>query len=130
LKLLIPIIAILFSSFVKTSDPSTEKVCGTWKGYFGTESEINSLTIKINPQNKAEIFCNFNEACLKTSGTYKLIGDSAIVISCILIEKKGSEIILYGNLNRTTSFIDGQWDGDGSDGGCFYLQKQFSQPNL
>ena len=130
MKLLIPIIAILFSSFVKTSDPSTEKVCGTWKGYFGTESEINSLTIKINPQNKAEIFCNFNEACLKTSGTYKLIGDSAIVISCILTEKKASEIILYGNLNRTTSFIDGQWDGDGSDGGCFYLQKQMSQPNL
>ena len=130
MKLLIPIIAILFSSFVKTSDPSTEKVCGLWKGYFGTESEINSITIKINPQNKAEIFCNFNEACLKTTGTYKLIGDSAIVISCILTEKKGSEVILYGNLNRTTNFIDGQWDGDGSEGGCFYLQKQFVQPNL
>ena len=129
MKFLIPIIAILFSSFVKTSEPSTEKVCGTWKGYFGTETEINSITIKINPQNKAEIFCNYNEACLKTSGTYKLIGDSAIVISCILAEKK-SEVILYGNLNRTTNFIDGQWDGDGNESGCFYLQKQFVQPNL
>jgi len=129
LKLLIPIIVILFSSFVKTSDPSTEKVCGTWKGYFGTESEINSITIKINPQNKVEIFCNFNDACLKTNGTYKLIGDSAIVISCILTEKKGSEVVLYGNLNRTTSFIDGQWDGEGKEGGCFYLQKQSAQTN-
>ena len=129
MKLLIPIIAILFSSFVKTSDPSTEKVCGTWKGYFGTESEISSITIKINPQNKAEIFCNFNEACLKTNGTYKLIGDSAIVISCILAEQKTSEVILYGNLNRTSSFIDGQWDVEGIQGGCFYLQKQFVQTN-
>ena len=130
MKTLIIILAVLFSSFVKTTDPSTETVCGIWKGYFGTETEINSITIKINPQNKAEIFCNFNDACLKTNGTYKLVGDSAIVISCILTEKKSSEVILYGNLNRTTSFIDGQWDGDGKEGGCFYLQKQFLQPNL
>ena len=130
MKLLIPIIAILFSSFVKTPDPSTEKVCGTWKGYFGTESEINSITIKINPQNKAEIFCNFNDACLKTTGTYKLIGDSAIVISCKLNDDKSSEVILQGNLNRTSSFIDGQWDGKGKEGGCFYLQKQFIQTSL
>ena len=114
---------------MKTSDPTTETVCGIWKGYFGTEREINSIIIKINPQNKAEVFCNFNEACLKTNGTYKLIGDSAIVISCILTEKS-SQVVLYGNLNRTTSFIDGQWDGDGKEGGCFYLQKQFLQPNL
>ena len=115
---------------MKTPEPSADKVCGVWKGYFGTESEINSITIRINPQNKADIFCNYNEACLKTSGTYRLIGDSAIVISCILTEKKSSEVILYGNLNRTTSFIDGQWDGDGTEGGCFYLQKQLGQPNL
>jgi len=115
---------------VKTSDPSTEKVCGTWKGYYGTETEIRSITIKIDPQNKAEIFCNYNEACLKTNGTYKLVGDSAIVISCILSDQKSSTVILQGNLNRTSSFIDGQWDGDGQQGGCFYLQKQFAQPDL
>ena len=109
-------------------EPLAEKVCGVWKGYFGTEAEINSITIKINPDNKAEIFCNNKDACLKTSGIYKLIGDSAIVISCILTEKK-SEVILYGNLNRTTNFIDGQWDA-ADEGGCFYLQKQFVQPDL
>ena len=115
---------------MKTSDPKTEMVCGIWKGYFGTENETNSITIKINPQNKAEIFCNFKEACLSTKGTYKLIGDSAIVISCILTEKNNSEVVLYGNLNRSTSFIDGQWDGEGKEGGCFYLQKQSGQTNL
>lgn len=115
---------------MKTSDPKTETVCGVWKGYFGTEREINSITIKINPQNKAEIFCNFNEACRQTYGTYKLIGDSAIVISYTSTEKKGSEVVLYGNLNRTVSFIDGQWDGEGKEGGCFYLQKQIVQTSL
>ena len=115
---------------MKTADPSTETVCGIWKGYYGTQNEIKSIIVKINPQNKAEIFCNLNDACLKTTGTYKLIGDSAIVISCKLTSDKSSEVILQGNLNRTSSFIDGQWDGEGKEGGCFYLQKQFVQPYL
>jgi len=115
---------------MKMQHPEAETICGLWKGYYGTESEINSITVRINPQNKAEIFCNFSEACLKTNGTYKLLGDSAIVISCILLEKKSSEVVLYGNLNRSSSFIDGQWDGEGNEGGCFYLQKQFTQPDL
>jgi hypothetical protein len=114
---------------VKTPDPSTETVCGIWKGYYGTETKINSITIKINPQNKAEIICNYNDACLRSKGTYKLVGDSAIVISCKLTDQTTSEVILRGNLNRTSSFIDGQWNGN-EDGGCFYLQKQFDQINL
>jgi hypothetical protein len=130
LKLFVIILATLFSSFVKTPDPSTETVCGIWKGYFGTENEINSIIIKIDPQNKAEIFCNFNQPCMKATGTYKLVGDSAIIISYTLENKKSSEVILHGNLNRTSSFIDGKWDGEGKEGGCFYLQKQFTQPNL
>src|SRR5688572_6905846 len=101
LKLFIIFLATMFSSFMKTADPSTETVCGIWKGYYGTQNEINSIIVKINPQNKAEIICNFNDGCLKTTGTYKLIGDSAIVISCKLTEGRSSEVILQGNLNRT-----------------------------
>jgi hypothetical protein len=115
---------------MKTADPATETVYGIWKGYFGTENEINSITIKIDPQNKAEIVYKFNDASSKTSGTYKLVGDSAIVISCTFNDKNSSEVILHGNLNRTSSFIDGNWDGEGKEGGCFYLQKQFEQIDL
>jgi hypothetical protein len=118
----------LFSSW-KPAEPSTETVCGIWKGYYGTETEINSITIKINPQNKAEIICNYNDACLKTKATYKLIGDSAIVISCKLTDQTTSEVILHGNLNRSSSFIDGQWNGS-KESGCFYLQKQFHEISL
>ena len=130
MKPFVIIFAILFSSFVKTPDPSTETVCGIWKGYYGTENQVNSIVIKINPQNKAEIFCNLNDGCLKIIGTYKLIGDSAIVISCTLNGQKSSQVILQGNLNRTSSFIDGQWGSEGKESGCFYLQKQFVQSNL
>ena len=112
---------------MKTSDPATETVCGVWKGYYGTENEINSIIIKINPQNRAEIISNTSGK--KTSATYKLIGDSAIVISCTLADQT-SHVILQGNLNRSSSFIDGQWDSEGRQGGCFYLQKQFIESNL
>ena len=128
MKFVIVILATLLTSW-KTHDPSTETVCGIWKGYYGTEKEINSITIKINPLNKAEIICNYNDACLKAKGTYKLVGDSAIVISCKLTDETTSEVILHGNLNRTSSFIDGQWNGN-KVGGCFYLQKQFEQISL
>jgi len=130
LKSVVIILAILFSSFTKTSDPAIESVCGVWKGYFGTVNEINEITIKIDQQNHAEISCNYSDACLKTMGTYKLIGDSSIIISCLLTQTKSSEVILYGNLNRSSSFIDGLWDGTGKERGCFYLQKQVVKSNL
>ncbi len=128
MKLVVVILATLFSSW-KTPGLPTETVCGIWKGYYGTETVINSITIKINPQNQAEVICNYNDACLKVKATYKLIGDSAIVISCKLTEQTSSQVILHGNLNRSSSFIDGQWNGN-QEGGCFYLQKQFEQISL
>ena len=112
---------------MKITDPSTETVCGIWKGYYGTEHEINSITVKIDPLNKAEIFYNLNGH--RIAATYKLIGDSAIVISAKLSEQTSSQVVLQGNLNRTSSFIDGQWDGEGKKSGCFYLQKQFIETN-
>ena len=129
MKLVVVILATVFSSFMKTSDPSTETVCGTWKGYYGTETEINSIIIKINPLYKAQIFYKEKEVVLKANATYRLLGDSAIVISYKLPNQQSSEVILHGNLNRTSSFIDGKWDGDGNQGGCFYLQKQFQEIN-
>jgi hypothetical protein len=130
LKIIAIIFIFLFSSFTKTSDPAIENVYGVWKGFYGTESEINSITVRINPQNKAEIVCYYTDACITTSGTYKLLGDTAIVISCILTQEKSSEVVLHGNLNRTASFIDGQWDASGKEKGCFYLQKLLPAPGL
>ena len=129
MKILVIILATLVLSW-KAPDPSTETVCGVWKGYYGTEKEINSIIIKINPLYRAEITCKYNNASWKASATYKLIGDSAIVISYKLPGQQSSEIILHGNLNRTSSFIDGSWDGEGNEGGCFYLQKQFNPLDL
>jgi hypothetical protein len=125
LKLSIIFLALLFSSFTKTSEPATRTVCGIWKGYYGTEKEINPIIIKIDLQNKAEVFYDFYDDNQRSAGSYKLLGDSAIIIYSRLSDQNGTKVILNGNLNRTSSFIDGQWDGEGKEGGCFYLQKQF-----
>lgn len=129
MKIVVVIFATLICSFTKVSDPSTETVCGTWKGYYGTETKINSITIKINPLYKAEITCKYNDVFLKANATYRLIGNSSIVISYNLPGQRSSEVILHGNLNRTSSFIDGSWDGEGNECGCFYLQKQSPEIN-
>lgn len=128
MKILVVFIATLVSSW-KTPDPTTETVCGIWKGYYGTEKEINSIVIKINPLSKAEIFFRPGDVASKANATYRLVGDTAIVISYKLPGQESSEVILHGNLNRTSSFIDGKWDGNGKQGGCFYLQKQFPDVN-
>ena len=125
------ILAIVFSSFTKTSAPRIENVYGVWKGYYGTETEINEIVIRINPQNSIEVFNSTEETCPVSGGSYKLVGDSAIIISGILVDKRPSEVIMYGNFNRTINFMDGNWDGkDKDEKGCFYLQKQFVKINL
>ena len=124
MNLIASIFIFLFSFLSKTTDPAIENVRGVWKGYYGTENEIKEITIRIDLQNKAEIFGSYADHSLKFEGTYKLLGDSAIIISSLLPETKSTEIILSGNLNRTASFISGDWDGSGAERGCFYLQKQ------
>ena len=129
MKSFVVILVILTSSFTAVPDPSTETICGVWKGYFGTETQVNSITIRINPLSKAEILYKQNDLSFKTTATYELIGHSTIIISYKIPGQQSSEVVLHGNLNRTSSFIDGNWDGEGNEGGCFYLQKQFQEAN-
>lgn len=102
-------------------------VVGTWKGHYGTVDEIYEITVRIEPGYTAEIICNYNDACFTSTGSYKLIGDSAIIITSLLADSKTPEVVLYGILNRTASFINGDWDGTGNEKGCFYLRKQPAQ---
>lgn len=124
--------AILTScfSFFSGNEPVENSICGVWKGCYGSENEIIDITVKIDPQNKIELLRTAAGDYYFAKGTYRLVGDSAIIISCSFNENKSTEITMYGNLNRTVSFIDGQWDGTGKEKGCFYLQKQPLRMNL
>ena len=124
MNLVASIFILLFSFLSNNSGPAAENVQGVWKGYYGTENVIKEITINIFLQNKAEIFGGHDDGIIKMKGTYQLLGDSVIIISSLLPESSSPEIILNGNLNRTASFMSGDWDGSGSERGCFYLRKQ------
>jgi len=130
LKIIVAILTSLFSFFTGTNEPVKESICGVWKGSYGSENEIIDITVKIDPQNKIELLRSEVGNYFSAKGTYQLVGDSAIIISCTFIETRAHEITMYGNLNRSVSFIDGQWDGTGKEKGCFYLQKQPLRENL
>ena len=124
MNLIASIFFFLFSFLPNNNTPASESIQGIWKGYYGTENEIKEITIRINQQYKAEIFGSYPDASIKMNGTYKLLGNSAIIISSLLPESKSPEIILNGFLNPSANFISGDWDGSGAERGCFYLQKQ------
>lgn len=122
-------LSILAFSYAPIPEAPPENVFGFWKGYFGTENEIHEISIRIDQRNRAEIVCYYPGTSIKTIGTYQLLGDSSIIITCLLAQSKSCEVVLYGNLNRSANFIDGQWDGSDKEGGCFYLQKMSFVPN-
>ena len=130
MKILVAILTSFFSLITGNNEPVNKSICGVWKGSYGSEQEIIAITVKIDPQNKIELIRNESGNNNFAKGTYRLVGDSAIIISCSFSEASPTEITMYGNLNRTVSFIDGQWDGKGKEKGCFYLQKQPVRVNL
>jgi len=123
LKLAAIILSLLLSSFIRVSGPAPVNVYGVWKGYFGTENEVYEISMQIDQQNQAEITCYYTGGSIKTKGTYKLLGNHSIIISCLMAQFKSCEIVLYGNLNPSASFIMGDWDGTNAEKGCFYMRK-------
>lgn len=124
MKLVASIFLYLYTILPAANTTGSTDIIGTWKGHYGTVNEIYEITVRIDPENKAEIVCTYNDACITSMGNYKLLGDSAIIISSLLPDSKTPEVFLYGIVNRTASFINGDWDGAGNEKGCFYLRKQ------
>lgn len=131
MKILVAIITSCLTFFTGPNEPVKNSICGTWKGSYGSENEIIDITVRIDPRDKIELLQNESGGSFSVTGTYRLLGDSAIIISCSsFTETKYLEITMHGNLNRSVSFIDGEWDGSGKEKGCFFLQKQPALPNL
>lgn len=124
MKLVITIFLYLFTHLPNPPGSGKNSVVGLWQGHYGTVNEIYAITVRIAPGNTAEIICVYDDACITTTGNYTMLGDTSIIITSLLADSKTPEVVLYGNLNRTASFIDGNWDGAGIEKGCFYLRKQ------
>ena len=58
----------------------------------------------------------------KVTGSYSLLGDTAISFTCK--KNNGKQLIkMLGNINKTKNFVDGSWESNDNHSGSFYLQK-------
>jgi hypothetical protein len=119
------LVAALLFILSGTHDPVKEQILGTWKGAYGTQHQIIDITVSIYSNNKTILTQTVDGFINSGVGSYQLQGDTAILINVSLPEKKPLDVQLHGYLNRTVTFISGDWDSNVSEG-SFFLQKQGS----
>lgn len=129
--LIISVFGLLSFGIKNSESPGILKtVWGNWKGCYGTTSSITDLSINFAPGNTIEFFSNNLNSEGNGTGFYKIIGDTAIVITCSFISNPCESITLKGRMNKTKTFVDGEWEMmDSSSKGCFYLQKNAAANN-
>ena len=120
-------LAIISFSFVRKIEITERSIFGTWEGAYGDNVKIEKLVIDLKPENKMELYKHEGNVKHKITGTYLLKGDTAILFS-YKNEDGFSQVLMYGNLNKTKNFVDGIWEAGMQTKGSFYLQKQSSGP--
>ena len=100
-----------------------DAVLGVWKGAYGMGNNVKQTWVYFGSNNTMNFYDGSRRPENKMTGTYSLMGDTAIVFTCQrnLTHK---QIKMRGNLNRTKSFVDGVWESNDDRYGSFYLQKQ------
>ena len=113
-----------FFSFTekKKQIPENIEVYGIWRGAYGVNDEIRNATVMVRTNNIIEFYDGEMKEANKTSGTYKIHGDTAIILTYFKPDNKC--VSMYGNLNKTKNFVDGFWQTNAEVKGSFYLQKQ------
>jgi hypothetical protein len=103
----------------------TENIQGIWLGAYGTTKKIEKLVVTLKPDNSME-FYEGEQPKNKITGTYVVMGDTAIVIS-YKDQEKVNQVYMYGTINKNKNFVDGIWETEGDPKGSFYLNKQSFQ---
>lgn len=123
--LIISVIGLL-SFRIKTSEnPGDLKtVWGNWKGAYGTTATIADISINFEQGNTLVLFSTNLDEQVKGTGSYKIVGDTTIIITCGFLNNPCETITMKGRMNKTKTFVDGEWEMMSSNNkGCFYLQK-------
>jgi hypothetical protein len=97
-------------------------IYGIWKGAYGMGNQVKKTWVYLEPNSAMKFYEGEIKPQNKLSGSYTLLGDTAILFTCK--NKEGKEIKMEGRLNRTKNFVDGVWESNDDHYGSFYLQKQ------
>ena len=120
MKTFILIISTTLLSF--TVNDKKAAVYGIWKGAYGMGELVEKTWVYLEPNNSLKFYEGEIKPENKLTGSYTLLGDTAILFTCT--KKDGKQIKMQGNLNRTKNFVDGVWESGDDHYGSFYLQKQ------
>lgn len=116
------LVIIGFICFGFSVKKNGEAVYGIWQGAYGVNDRIEDAWVVFGPSNMVEFYEGNLRSGKKITGTYNLLGDTAIVFTCT--KSNGMLMKMEGNLNRTKNFVDGSWQSSDDDYGSFFLQKQ------
>ena len=112
---------IAFTAF--TVKDKNGALYGVWQGAYGMNNEVKNAWVVFGSGNSLEFYDGDLKPQNKMTGTYALLGDTAIVFS---YNKPGAQqlVTMEGNINRTKNFVDGSWESNDNQYGSFFLQKQ------
>ena len=116
--------ALTLIGFICFSFSFKEKgaVNGIWQGAYGLDDQIKNTWVVFGPSNSLEFYEGEMKTENKVTGSYSLLGDTAISFTCK--KNNGKQLIkMLGNINKTKNFVDGSWESNDNHSGSFYLQK-------
>lgn len=116
--------ALILVGFVCLSFSVMDKgaVNGIWQGAYGMDDRIETTWVVFGPSNTLEFYEKEMKTENKMTGSYSLLGDTAIFFTCKKVN--GKQVIkMQGNINRTKNFVDGSWESTDHNSGSFFLQK-------
>ena len=116
--------ALILVGFVCLSFSVIDKgaVNGIWQGAYGMDDRIETTWVVFGPSNTLEFYEKEMKTENKMTGSYSLLGDTAIFFTCKKVN--GKQVIkMQGNINRTKNFVDGSWESTDHNSGSFFLQK-------
>ncbi len=117
--------ALILASFICISfsvKDRSEAVYGVWQGAYGLDKHIENVWVVLGPSQTMEFYEKEMKMENKLTGSYSLLGDTAILIRYKKVNGK-EQVKMMGNLNRTMNFVDGSWESNNNHYGSFYLQK-------
>ena len=99
-----------------------EAVYGLWQGAYSLDKNIENVWVVFGPSQTMEFYEKEMKTENKLTGTYSLLGDTAILIRYKKVNGK-EQVKMIGNINRTMNFVNGSWESTNNHSGSFYLQK-------
>jgi len=117
------IVYLLAGSFLLSfSSREGETLDGVWTGAYRTENLREKVWVKFDEQNGLACYNGEVQDGNKSTGSYRLQGDTLLVLSYVTGD--GTTYTMQGYINKKKNYVDGTWKTNDRVMGSFYLKKE------